>query len=126
MSTETALHTPVNLQQRSKFCSAPLEIRDAIYGYLMPRGVHAYLRQGIFHVFACVEPYVDDGEISDDQDEETNVGALRYLSDPTWVRRLQSSWGPHWRCEEVALGNDHSHETASSTRTVMLQVCKTM
>ncbi|KAF2253803.1 hypothetical protein BU26DRAFT_561075 [Trematosphaeria pertusa] len=123
MSTRPTEEAPINPQVGSKFFSAPLEIRQMIYGYIFPYGVHAYLRQGKLHSSACVEPRAngdyDGGERRDESSDWRTPG-------PIWSRRLQSSWGPHWKCEEVALSMGRSWEAAGDADMVMLRACKRM
>jgi hypothetical protein len=49
-----------------------------------------------------------------------------WFSDTMWARRLRSSWGPHWKCEEVALRTDDNYEAAYGINTAVLLVCKRM
>ncbi|KAF2176877.1 hypothetical protein K469DRAFT_605525 [Zopfia rhizophila CBS 207.26] len=120
MSTHPTLQAPVNPQLESKFFSAPLEIRQEIYGYLIPYGVHAYLRQGKLYLSACVESCANGGLFGAERRESSDWRA----SDPVWQRRLRSSWGPHWKCEEVALRMNHNCEAVSDTDMAMLRACR--
>lgn len=52
-------------------------------------------------------------------------------SDPIWGRRVASSWGPHWECEEVALymkqeaEDEYFHDRAVGLDNgAILRVCK--
>jgi hypothetical protein len=82
----------------------PLEIRRSIYLYLIPTQLHISLPQSAnsIHITPCVEP-----------DLNANLGGAErcYRSDDSiFSSRIRSSWGPHWRCEEIALGmDDESH-----------------
>jgi hypothetical protein len=74
--------------------SLPLEIRRQIYGYVLPCSVHVYLDQGFLRLSVCTEPCTSGGDGSR-RDASEPWGDGR--SCPIWERRLQSTWGPHWR-----------------------------
>ena len=56
MSTHPVRSVSVDLQLGSGLFLAPIEIRRAIYVYLIPNGVHVFFRQGKIHLSVCVEP----------------------------------------------------------------------
>jgi hypothetical protein len=111
----------VNFQLQSKLFNSPLEIRQQIYGYLLPRGAHLYLRQNTLCISKCF-----------DRSRDGNFGYERRVSrfppelcsDEVWKRRLRSTWGPHWECEELAGGLEGSRDIASEENLAFLRVCR--
>jgi hypothetical protein len=97
---------------------APIEIHHALYAYLIPGGVHLFLRQGKARFTACVEP-----SPSDDLDGFERRTTGYFLSDTIWARRLRSSWGLHWKCKET-LSRMNDNEDAWITTSVLLLACK--
>ena len=53
---ESRPHEDVN---QTSFFRPPTEIRDAIYSYLIPKGVYISLQDGKLKLSACVEQEVD-------------------------------------------------------------------
>ncbi|OIW26320.1 hypothetical protein CONLIGDRAFT_683309 [Coniochaeta ligniaria NRRL 30616] len=115
-------------QEQSQLFRLPLEVRYAIYGYLVPNAIHVFVRQGKLALSPCGEP-----EVSGDMRhlgyerkpvEDQSISCARSRED-IWVRRLQSSWGPHWQCEEEAQGTAHE-ATRDETTTTLLLVCRRM
>lgn len=79
--------------------NAPLEIRWKIYEELFGRATHLFLHDDKLHVLPCqgtddVSHRVprDDANMSDIDDP--------IWTDTFWIRRVESSWGCHWQCEE--------------------------
>lgn len=109
---------------------APLEVRRAIYIYLVATSVHILrMDDGALRISPCVGP---------DRNAE-NVGfERRTVSNPpycqVWGRRLASSWGLHWECEEIALKyarqrGDDGHVESQVGRSdggAILRSCKQM
>lgn len=112
-------------QNQSTLLRIPLELRNEVYSYLLPRQLHAYLRDNEIRLSTCFEPDKDarssayphkypfrkygecEDKPSDDYDRHPYDGSeRRSWEGPNqkleYVRRLQSSWGPHWMCEEGA------------------------
>lgn len=94
----------------------PLEIRRAIYTYLLPEhGIHlSQIENGETRLSACCDP--------DLYNHEMGLERLEFVppakDDQVWQKRLLSPWGPHWRCEEeVRMGLRASGES-------LLGVCK--
>ncbi|KAF2647223.1 hypothetical protein K491DRAFT_741649 [Lophiostoma macrostomum CBS 122681] len=82
-------------QSESTLLRIPLEIRNQVLGYLITDQLHVILHKGALHWSICIEP-----ELAFDLDgSERNLQGQTH-SEKTWARRLRSSWGPHWRCEE--------------------------
>ena len=121
MSICTDYKMHMNPQLRSKFFGTSLELRQQIYGYLIPDGVHVSFRQGNFSLSVCVQP---DPNNSFDGNERRGLEFLPTpigTPDPLWMQRLRSTWGPHWECEEVALHVHNSLEYMRGTRLNFLQ-----
>lgn len=112
----------MNAQLDSRFMSAPAEIRRAIYQRLVTQSsIHIFLSpQGRLQVSSCLEPPTSPplgGFFQSAADRRPkNAGQ----NDPTWARRLMSSWGPHWKCEEASLTHDLDYISN------FLSVCKKM
>lgn len=76
----------LNPQLQCKFFSLPLEIRQEIYGYLIPYRFHAYLHKKKLHLSACIESRVNSGQDGSER-FRPNVRAHR---NSVTLRRLQS------------------------------------
>lgn len=114
-----------NLQLGSRLFSAPLEIREAIYEYLVPDGVHVYLHRDNLRLSRCVQPHLgDDLWGGERQEADSPYSGAATFSDPVWARRLRSSWGPHWKCEEKMLGTHRSRQTVHDVDISSLYACK--
>jgi hypothetical protein len=118
-------------QECSYLFSLATEIRWAIYFYFQPNAIHVWLRNGQVAISPYVEPSmagVLDGLERRGHDCDL-LSSTKSATCPIWVRRLLSSWGPHWQCEEVATYGhgvscqNTSHNSAISTT---LSVCKRM
>lgn len=78
-----------NPQVQSKFFILSLELRQAIYSYLVPHGIHINIRPGIFSVSVCVQSCPNDSSYG----EERRWRLTPYtVSDTVYPRRLRSSW----------------------------------
>lgn len=108
-----------NPQLKCRVLSTPLEIRRMIYTYLFPHGIHARLHQGTFHLSPCIEPCTNNGPYGDNRHP-----AVSSPGNPVYKRRLQSSWGTHWRCEEVALGIEDAPEVSRKVDMAILLACR--
>lgn len=115
-------------QMQSHIFSLPLETRQSIYAALMPESIHVFLREGKVAISTCTAPntarYLDGFERRKPGKREEEA---------IWARRLRSSWGPHWQCEEVAqrMAPGHSDRAeydsgGHDTVVAMLWVCKRM
>ncbi|KAH7067752.1 hypothetical protein FB567DRAFT_541629 [Paraphoma chrysanthemicola] len=109
-------------QMQCTLFKLPLELRHAIYAYLVPYGIHINIRQGVFYLSICVQP----------RPHASYYGAERERSkyshgpDPIYPRRLRSSWGPHWKCEEIALRTNHTVEALRESSMDFMLACKMM
>ncbi|GAO17268.1 hypothetical protein UVI_02061140 [Ustilaginoidea virens] len=105
------------------FFRLPIELRHHVYSYIVPSRVHVHLgKRGTLCVSTCVNPASRGDRFCFDR---------RSTGDPSaevWGRRLNSSWGSHWRCEEVALASGldpvdvgaHHHDSARA----LMSTCK--
>ena len=110
-------------QRESKLLSAPAEIRRAIYANIIPSQIHAFLSQGRIQLSGCLQPNLGD-DFHDGREREIRG---EESSQAKWARRLRSSWGPHWECEQVALAeNTDLHEHGRNYIYNLLFVCKKM
>jgi hypothetical protein len=111
----------VNPQLQTKLFTSPLEIRQQIYSYLLPCGAHVYFRQNKL----CISRCFDRGQERRFGDERRVSGVTQTVcSDRVWHRRLRSTWGPHWECEELACGLEGSRDIANEASLAFMQVCK--
>jgi hypothetical protein len=116
LSPHSHLVTPL----KSRLFSLPLEIRRQIYGCLLPHGVHAYLDRDNPRLSACNEPCASGGDGHERRDEDE--WRKNTIVCPIWERRLQSTWGSHWRCEEMALDLLKNHDGVKATDICLLRV----
>lgn len=128
MSTDPVTRASIDPQLGSGLFLAPIEIRYAIYVHFVPNRVHVFFRQGKIHLSMCVEPSpAGDHDGSDRKTTGSDRQTLDdWFLDSIWARRLRSSWGPHWKCEEVALRTDDNYEAACGINMAVLLVCKRM
>jgi hypothetical protein len=91
-------------QVESTLLQTPLEIRQEIYSYVLPSQVHVCLRNGKFTWSRCQNPGADYRDFyghNRNYDRDFVSGPLQgYVPKVVRVRRIQSTWGPHWMCEE--------------------------
>jgi hypothetical protein len=83
----------------------PYDVRRMIYDHIVPSSVHIWTRGGVIRLFSCVPPPAanlrDPGkECQEGLPLEVNTWNESHTK--TWAARLQSAWGPHWKCEEKA------------------------
>ncbi|KAK3688956.1 hypothetical protein B0T22DRAFT_378112 [Podospora appendiculata] len=89
--------------EHSPFTTSPLEIRLAILASMgFPRAIHVFLRCGKIALSTCVEPSMAENYLTGSERKPGGFLALTSDSELAWARRLQSTWGPHWQCEEMA------------------------
>lgn len=122
---------PPKHQPASPFLRMPLELRHEVLSLLLPAQVHVWVRAGNLHVSICHEPdknerstafmFKSDRTPYDGYERQYTSGQYTSgqepESDDTWARRLESSWGPHWMCEDHARAG---HKLDLS----ILKVCK--
>ncbi|KAK1836826.1 hypothetical protein QBC39DRAFT_337417 [Podospora conica] len=134
--------TLIDNQDASPLFNIPLELRRAIYTHLFDFSArHVYSMVGSdgtsrLHFVPCIAPGASDADdldgserCPDKPDPETQYP----IAGPIFKRRLLSSWGPHWMCQEMAFHpedcSDDSIKAASSLAGggfSLLRVCKRM
>ena len=125
------MYISVNSQWQSPLFSIAAEIRRSIYNYLIPEQLHLFTYRDDVRLSRCVK------QEGDDDPDCIPRNHLAYVSrsftepeDPIYVRRLRSSWGEHWRCDEAALSrgeiNDRTVEKGWFDQLVLFRVCKQM
>jgi len=141
--TEKSQDFAIHSQDASVFFSIPLELRRDIYGQLfdLEAGHHIqYMTEGKrphhFRLTPCTAPIrLDDEErpgLGNERNPDQSAGSA--VEGPIYMRRLLSSWGTHWMCEELALypseGNsqDGGDMEPAPSRDISstLRVCKRM
>jgi hypothetical protein len=88
-------------QAPSPLLALPLELRQAIYSQLLPHGIHLSLRDKQPHLSVCVQPDSNHGHWGQERCDAASRTRPYSDPDPVWAKRLQSTWGPHWECEEM-------------------------
>jgi hypothetical protein len=121
-------------QSQSTLLQIPLEIRHEIYSYILPAQFHARLQGERLCVSICLEPEKDrSSSISFHEPisvpyngrerwkglEDYGLPHEALTSLRTYAERLQSTWGPHWMCEE------HAQEGHVLARSLLL-ICRRM
>lgn len=119
----TSIMMSYESQSTSCLFRVPIEIRRAIYADLVDiAGIHISLSsQGGVRLTRCLGP---DLGAENSGDERRPRG--HDPDDRIWARRVASTWGPHWECEETALAKDQKgHQDIHTTlRGSFLIICK--
>ncbi|KAH5130171.1 hypothetical protein HBH70_194970 [Parastagonospora nodorum] len=121
MPSQRSSNADTNPQLRSRLFGLPLELRQTIYSYLFPGGVHAYFRHDKLRLSACLQP--DPYKYSSGAEHVVCPEPFE-PPDSRYLLRLGSTWGPHWECEEAVMGVNQSPETSTGTELEMLHVCR--
>jgi hypothetical protein len=93
-------------QLESTLLQLPLEISHEIYSYILPSQVHVCLRGNKLCLSKCLDPTADFRDFyGHNRDYPLSLvctpRTIRdFVSHVVRVRRIQSTWGPHWMCEE--------------------------
>lgn len=126
MLAEPELTTSFDPQLQSKFFTSPTEIRHAIYAYLIPDRIHISCGKSGLRLLSCVQREKDDDASCFNQRKKKEGGYYQNESqnDPIHLRRLNSIWSTHWRCEEAVLESQPDRDFR--TAIVPLFVCKRM
>jgi hypothetical protein len=125
--TSAQMYRALDPQPQSDLFKAPTEIRHAIYSYLIPERMHLIASEdGTYRITPCIFLDGDDhpncfNRRTNDEDIYMNPRA----SDPIYLNRLRSSWGPHWRCHEFALQGKSENRSFGTAMSLFL-VCKRM
>ncbi|KAH7067754.1 hypothetical protein FB567DRAFT_255062 [Paraphoma chrysanthemicola] len=89
-------------QPRITLFTIPLELRHEIYSYLVPcHGIHISIENARPRISACVQPRPNDPRCGHERRYLRNT-CSRTTPDPVFARRAASTWGAHWKCEELA------------------------
>ncbi|KAL2204071.1 hypothetical protein CC79DRAFT_1112604 [Sarocladium strictum] len=100
------LTSTANFQNESKLFDLPLEIRLLIYSHFINKhGYHVVSStESELALTPCLGARLYDGDVG----KERQVTELVIRPEPSdqrrYERRLRSSWGPHWMCEEFWMG----------------------
>ncbi|KAJ8132581.1 hypothetical protein O1611_g1036 [Lasiodiplodia mahajangana] len=109
----TMLHELTHTNQGGKLIDVPEDQRPddvkSCYGWLCigglknERNADSIAMLGIAMQVWSLGHYIE--EDGDDKHDGYERGTTHnFTSDGRWAGRLRSSWGPHWECEEVAMG----------------------
>jgi hypothetical protein len=118
-------------QLDSKLLRMPLEIRQAIVQYVLPAQLHINLDVNKISMSVCLAPenderstcctYITHRNKFDGYERVShrceNADERNAKINEIWARRLRSTWGPHWRCEQ-------STENGYTLDLSMFMVCK--
>ncbi|KAH5750100.1 hypothetical protein HBI88_243320 [Parastagonospora nodorum] len=96
------------LWTNSKYCNLLVPPSITI---VVPHQIHVRLVGNVFRVSTCSEPDKDKWSscLTTNRDIKAYagyergscvLGGLQWVPRATWARHLDSSWGPHWMCEE--------------------------
>ncbi|KAK7946396.1 uncharacterized protein PG986_010717 [Apiospora aurea] len=114
-----------DLQSSSSLFLVPIEIRRAIYADLIDTaGIHITLSpQGRVRLTRCLEPDLGAGYLGDERRPPPSDDGSCIQ---TYCRRLASTWGPHWGCEEIAHadGEEGTDGSQAGSRGSFLTTCK--
>jgi hypothetical protein len=93
-------------QPQSALLRLPAELRHEIYSYILPDDIHILLQGEKCFMAACVErsnPWHSKWATGHEREPKgRNVDYRK--KNAVFARRLQSTWGPHWVCEENVFG----------------------
>jgi hypothetical protein len=116
----------------SSFLLLPLELRQAIYDFLLPESIHIHIHNQTLYLSPCFvlscDTVLDDKDIPADavpngRERGRAPDGTSINDEKLWAQRLRSTWGPHWSCEEQAL---KSINEGHGGLTNLLLVCKQM
>jgi hypothetical protein len=127
------------IQSQSALLRLPAELRHEIHSYLLPDEIHVRLRGDKCYLAACFEHTNPWRRCASGHEREpwTKNNVDYRETKAVYTRRLQSTWGPHWMCEESALGLHQNVRDAESEERpdvrpkcksdfTLLLVCKSM
>jgi hypothetical protein len=97
----------VDPQCASALIQLPYDVRRVILDLLVPPAVHLHRHKGNIVASMCVSSNaIYNQDLGSERKEDLlpdEDGWIPYENNCIWARRLRSTWGPHWRCEERAL-----------------------
>lgn len=108
----------------SKLLNIPYDVRREIYNHLIPPSYHVYFEEGRRRLSPCVLSPVIPPRVSGWERRHNFPESMQDWKDEQlalWARRLQSSWGEHWNCEEAAHGVNAKMASMAET---LLQTCE--
>jgi hypothetical protein len=117
----------IDPQLNSKLVQAPYDIRLQIFQYLIPEGIHVFFRGDALKVSECIGcPPVDKVWSGKERKGEYDPAEKYQVREQRWRRRLMSSWGPHWMCEELMMENEggDGYNTSCGPVNALLRSCK--
>lgn len=111
-----------SFQSASGLFRIPIELRREIYLHLInTAGVHiTQNKSGVVRLSPCGGCDLELESSGYDRQHPTDK--------QIFFRRLSSSWGPHWACEEIMVGGDSDSEVADLWRwtIAILRICQLM
>jgi hypothetical protein len=126
------------LPQPSALLQLPLELRHEVYSYILPAQIHIRLEDNRLTLSMCMQPDKDKystasvqkfGGVPHDGYERKpyDPSVFQHASRLVWARRLRSTWGPHWTCEERLTKEPKEDGIGNDLGPVgLLLVCRTM
>lgn len=113
----------------SRLLFLPPEIRREILTHVLTPGpkLHLYLQDNIPCVSPCLGAKVGDETLLE-RSPSSDVKLASVTRDGVWAKRMNSSWGNHYRCKEVLDGTPAEDVPAWKARgyTYILLVCRQM
>lgn len=103
-----------------RFLSLPVEIRQHLS---LPHGTHALIHDGKVSFSACITSYYDDENFIGDERRSDDPSLSEDEAETLYSSRLQSTWGPHWECEE-RFYDKCSNQESITTRIEFLEVSR--
>ena len=95
-------------QQESRLCNVPVEVRHAIYAYLIPEDIHLTLHDDTLHLLPC------------SREEDDDDGYY-------YKQQYQSLWSTHWVCESITKGRKvFPEEEGQKLPVALFLACKKM
>ena len=94
-----------NLQTQSPFFRLPRELRTPVYEAIRGTVQHVVRdAQGEYRFPLCITDH--KGPDARQIPPPGFTPPISTFEDPVWSRRLASSWGNHWQCEEASRQGD--------------------
>jgi hypothetical protein len=117
----------VDSQLNSKLVQAPYDIRLQIFQHLIPDGIHVFFHGNALKVSQCIGcPPADKVWSGEERKGDYDPAEDYKVRRQRWGRRLMSSWGPHWKCEELMMEEEENDDYSTSCGPVnaLLRTCK--